>query len=379
MAVAKITLQSVKAMQPGETLVDIEISGFEARRQKDAVVYSVRAKVGGRKVRFPIGRHGTWTPESARKEAQRLLREVGVGNDPRKKRGGGTTLADVASDFLAYIEAHCAPLTHREYRGHLNAHLIPRFGAYTLEAIPVGELRAFHTKMADRPYLANRIMATLSSVYGWQQEAEPNTRLYNPAKQVKRFPEKGREWRGSAEQIAKLAKVLHAFELKRDWSPFALGAIWLYLATGQRRNSIRNMLWTNVDWENSAVKMHVKRRGLVTVPFNGEAMAILRKLRELAPDDGNPYVIRGSKPNRPYQNMQNVWDKVRCAAGIPTVRIHDLRHHVGSLIGDEYQVADVAKVLGNTKTAAMRYIHSGDLAEQAADLVGKNVRGLRAR
>ena len=70
------------------------------------------------------------------------------------------------------------------------------------------------------------------------------------------------------------------------------------------------MLWADVDWDESTVTMHVKRRGRVPVPFNGAAMAILRKLRAF-PDDGNPYVIRGSKAGQPYKNIQDVWDAVR--------------------------------------------------------------------
>ena len=83
---AKITLQSVKALKPSEALYDTELKGFQVRRQAKAIVYAVRRMVGKRNLQITIGEHGAWTPDKARKEAERLLRELGVGNDPRATR-----------------------------------------------------------------------------------------------------------------------------------------------------------------------------------------------------------------------------------------------------------------------------------------------------
>ena len=376
---AKITLQTVKTLEPKAALYDTVLRGFQARRQAKAVVYSVRRKVGDRNVLITIGQHGAWTPEKARREAERLLRELGLGNDPRAASVGSLTLAEVAEVFLSHIAAKRASGTHDGYKEHLDQHIVPKFGKYPLDKITTGELRKLHQQMFQRPVLANRIMDTLSSLYGWQQKSDPNTPLFNPAgrKLIERYPEKGRECRLGPDQLKRLGKVMKDFEVRGDWSPFALGAIWLYLATGQRRDSIRTMLWANVDWDACTVTMHVKRRGMVKVPFNDAAMSILRKLRDITPEDGNPCVIRGSKPGEPYKNMQDVWEAVRTAAGLDGVRIHDLRHHVGSMVGDNHHVATVAKVLGNTKAAAMRYVHADDeAAGRASRAVGDAVAGL---
>lgn len=376
---AKITLQSVKALKAGEEIFDTEMKGFQVRRQQDAIVYSVRRKCQGRNVRHVVGEHGAWTPDKARKHAERLLRELGVGNDPRAAKPGSVTLKHAAEGFLSHIASKRAAGTYREYKGHLDGYLVPKFGKHALDKITTGELRKMHQKMSDRPMLANRIMDTLSSLYGWQQGNDPNKPLFNPAarKLVERYPEKGRECRLKPEQLTRLAKVLKDFKRKGDWSPFALAAIWLYLATGQRRDSIRTMRWEHVDWDNSIVTLHLKRRGMVPVPFNTAAMAILDKLRHRYPDDGNAHVIRGSKPGEPYKNIQDVWDAVRTEAKLDGVRIHDLRHHVGSMVGDTHHVATVAKVLGNTKAAAMRYIHADeDAASRASEEIGQNVASL---
>jgi integrase len=352
-----ITLQSVKALSDGQEIYDTRLEGFRVRRQGGAITYSVAKRVHGKIKRVTIGRHGdgrhgggSWTPDKAREHAKELLRAMDKGIDPSAKTGSSATLGEIAPLFLAHIETKRAPSTHREYKGHLDDYLVPKFGHKPLDRITTGDVRKVHQGMKDRPTLANRIMDTLSSLYGWQQGNEPDKPLHNPAsrKLVERYAEKGREWRGTPDQMNRLAKVLKAYEQANRWSPFALGAIWLYLATGQRRDSIRTMKWADVDWAKNTVTMHV-----------------LRKLRAF-PDDGNRYVIQGSKPDEPYKNIQDLWAAVRKDAGLDGVRIHDLRHHVGSTVGDNFHVGTVAAILGNTKAAAMRYIHEGKEATQQA-------------
>jgi integrase len=144
---------------------------------------------------------------------------------------------------------------------------------------------------------------------------------FNPC-QVERFKEPGRKRQLEDAEIIRLGEGLKEFESEGDWSPFGLAAIRLYLLTWQRRDSIRTVRWEHVDWQNSTVTIHVKRRGLVKVRFNAAAMAVLQKLRDDFPDDGNPFVIRGTLPDKPYRNLQDPWNEVRTRAGLTDVRIH---------------------------------------------------------
>ena len=90
MAKGRITKRAVDAAKPGEHdtyLWDADLSGFGLKvTPAGGKAYLVQYRLGGRKGRtrrVTIGRHGSpWTPESARKEAKRLLGEVGAGRDP---------------------------------------------------------------------------------------------------------------------------------------------------------------------------------------------------------------------------------------------------------------------------------------------------------
>ena len=65
--------------------------------------------------------------------------------------------------------------------------------------------------------------------------------------------------------------------------------------------------------------------------LNPMTMEILESLKVDFPDDGNPYIIRGTKPGQPYANLQDPWQYVRNRAGLTDVRLHDLRHTLASL------------------------------------------------
>jgi Arm DNA-binding domain len=68
------------------------IHGFAARRQfSDVVTYSVVFRTyEGIQRWMKIGRHGVFTPDQARQEAARVLREVALGKDRANRRRSGT-------------------------------------------------------------------------------------------------------------------------------------------------------------------------------------------------------------------------------------------------------------------------------------------------
>jgi hypothetical protein len=95
MAVVSLTKREVDAAKPSEIewcLWDAHLTGFGLRVRPSGVkTYVIRYRAGeGRQApvrRYTIGKHGSpWTPEQARREAQRILGEVAAGKDPAKQR-----------------------------------------------------------------------------------------------------------------------------------------------------------------------------------------------------------------------------------------------------------------------------------------------------
>ena len=88
--------------------------------------------------------------------------------------------------------------------------------------------------------------------------------------------------------------------------------------------------------------------------------------------NGNPYVIVGAVNGQPVTDLEKPWRRIREKAGMPEVRIHDLRHtYASNAIASGFGLEMVGKLLGhaNVQTTA-RYAHlaDGHIREAAATL-----------
>jgi len=88
----------------------------------------------------------------------------------------------------------------------------------------------------------------------------------------------------------------------------------------------------------------------------------LRALAELPRQEGSPYVLPAERGDGHFVGIQKPWQRVRGAAGLEDLRIHDLRHSFASIAvsgGDSLYL--VGKVLGHRQSRTTeRYAHLKD-------------------
>ena len=102
----KIGVKAIEAMPPHSIIWDTAIPGFIARRQNSPVVtYSVVYRTLEGVQRWQrLGRRGVWTPDLARREAERVLRARDLGEDPAGARMAlrtGMTVAQLCDQYGA--------------------------------------------------------------------------------------------------------------------------------------------------------------------------------------------------------------------------------------------------------------------------------------
>ena len=110
-------------------------------------------------------------------------------------------------------------------------------------------------------------------------------------------------------------------------SPFAIAAIRLLIFTGARLSEILTLKWEYVDLEGQQIRLPDSKTGRKSIYLNQQACEALANIPRL---EGNPYVICGDKPGTYLVNLQKSWRRIRKAAGLDDVRIHDLRHTFAS-------------------------------------------------
>jgi hypothetical protein len=165
-AKGRITKRAVDTIKPGERdtyLWDADLSGFGLKvTPVGSKVYLVQFRLGGRKGRtrrVTIGRHGSpWTPESARKEAKRLLGEVGAGRDPAENRSQARrdlTIAELCDLYLAEGCTTKKPSTLATDRGRIERHIKPLLGRRKMTSISRLDVRRFLHDVASGKTVAN--------------------------------------------------------------------------------------------------------------------------------------------------------------------------------------------------------------------------------
>ena len=97
---------------------------------------------------------------------------------------------------------------------------------------------------------------------------------------------------------------------------------------------------------------------------------------------GNPHVIAGERRGMPFGGIDKVWFRVRAAAGLDDVRLHDLRHSFASVgAGGGLSLPIIGALLGHKHAATTaRYAHlSADPLRAANDAVGARIAAAMAR
>ncbi|MCB1549482.1 MAG: tyrosine-type recombinase/integrase [Hyphomicrobiaceae bacterium] len=361
----RITLASLAPLAPGDTLWDKAVKGFCARcRAGGTITYALKTRIKGRQRWITIGRHGApWTPETARREALRILGHAVQGEDlgeQRQAERGEPTLAIVIDRFLAIHGPKLKPQTCLDYARIFNKTVIPKLGHLKISAITRAHCSQFHTNMAATPRKANLVLDILSRVMTWSQEhgylSEDAT---NPTKGIKKFRETLRERYLSPDEYQRLGYVLDHLEGSRGESLFAIAALRLLILTGARLNEVLTLKWSYVDFERGVLRLPDSKTGAKLIRLNPRAIDVLSNLPRVK---GNPYVIVGQRQGSWLVNLQKPWRRIRAMAGLPDVRIHDLRHSFASMaVSSGASLPMIGALLGHSQPrTTARYAHLAD-------------------
>ena len=97
-----------------------------------------------------------------------------------------------------------------------------------------------------------------------------------------------------------------------------------------------------------------KSKRLRAVPLNSNAIEILNQLDSQGKFD---HLFINRKTGKPYVNIAKVWVRLRKQAGLPHLRMHDLRHQYASfLVNGGRTLYEVQQILGHSDPkVTMRY------------------------
>lgn len=376
---APVTLTYIHAIQPGDVIHDTKLKGFGVRRQKNAISYFVKLRVRGRQRWVTIGQHGrpnddgtTWTPDSARRKAIKILGNPAIAEKPVQaaRPASSTLFGAVADTFLDLHGAKLKPRTLEEQRRIVKLYLKPAFGTKDICAITRTDVEAAHASWKDKPRAANHALAVLSKLMNWSEEHDYRGRDTNPCRRIPHYPTNNRERFLQPKELGRLGAVLTDLERSGTEDTHVLAAIRLLILTGARLSEILTLRWSYVDCGRRVLMLPDSKTGQKTIPLNSAAVTILKKIPRM---EKNPHVIVGRKEGSRLINLQKPWRRIRALAKLDDVRIHDLRHtfaSVGVAAGGSLPI--IGRALGHSQVSTtQRYAHLTDTpVHQLTQLVG---------
>ena len=394
----KITKRIVDAQAPDQKdqfVWDTEAKGFGLKvTPTGRKVYLVQYRLPGTATkRYTIGRHGSpWTPDGARSEALRILGMVASGLDPAAEKRAAKadiTVRELCDRYMTDGVHSKKQSTLEMDQSRIERHVKPLLGRKRVKAVTKSDVQRFVRDVAEGksakdvktgprgrsivkggPGVANRTLGMLGAIFEFA--IVEGLRPDNPARGVKKFKE-GRPARFlSNDEIARLGEALREEE-QNGGNIFAVAAIRLLLLTGCRKQEILKLRWDEVDIGGGFLRLADSKTGAKPVHLAAPARALLSELPRVA---DNPFVIVGSNPGGHLVGLQKIWNRVRGAAGLDDVRLHDLRHSfasVGARSGESLLV--IGKVLGHaTQAATGRYAHlSDDPVKSAAEVISSSI------
>lgn len=289
-------------------------------------------KVKGRPQRYRIGAYPAVTVEQARHECMRLLGRIVQGADPIAERRAirdETTLGELWTTYIA--EAKARKRSFAADISRWNNH-VSKLAARRLSEITTPDVAAWHARLGQRETgrgkpgtSANRALALLSVLFNRARQL--GYVGHNPCEKVQRFPEKSRGRFLKAEELPRFAEAVAAEpEDYRD-------LFHLCLFTGARVGNVRTMEWSEVDLDRQtwAIPPEKYKTGEAFVVTLGEhSIDILRRRRASARKDAKYVFPQHNNPRRPLGYPYKSWERIRKAAGLADVNIHDLRRTQGS-------------------------------------------------
>lgn len=364
-SLARITKRVVDGLQPGELVWDTELKGFAARRRSDGVTYLVKYRVGGgrsgRQRWFMIGRHGApWTPDTARKEANGILLQVRHGDDPAGEREKDRQAETVGELWQTFRTRHAVPSKKarslEEDDRLARIHILPAFEHRKVNEITRADIARWHASKADTPFRANRTLALLRTMLSKAEEWGIRAEGTNPATRISKFPEPPRERFLTETEMSKLGQTLYDFEARNAAPPHAIALLRLLCFTGMRLSEGMLLRWDWVDLPRRAIRLPDSKTGAKTVPLSTPAIDVLQSVLRI---EGEGYVFPGRTPGKPIQGIQKIWQRIRVKAGLPDIRIHDLRHAFASVaVQSGESLYLVGKILGHRQASTTeRYAH----------------------
>jgi len=349
------------------------------RAGSDVRTYFLRHKNDlGKTAHHKIGRTTDITLAKARKAAKTFKAEISLNG---RVSNGKTKTSSNALTMATFWEDHYEPFAKPRKRSFKRDEQIyrlqikPTFGQTQLDAITrqqilslAAEHKAAGLSAASADHISKLMRRLFSLALEWGfVEKNPASRiqLFNEANEIEHYLDD--------EELQRLMHVLQT-----DANRSVCQVCMFLLATGCRLNEALTAEWALIDrdkktWRVSAAKS--KSGKARVVPLTDAALKVLD---EVGTEGKYEHVFVNKKTGKHFVHIRHTWIRLRMKAGLPWLRLHDLRHTYASMLVNAGQsLYAVQQCLGHADSrVTQRYAHlSAQSLQDAANCASDKIMG----
>jgi integrase len=390
----KLTVKEIEALKPDgrrREYADGSVRGlYFVVQPSGGKSWALRYRHDGRSRKLTLGGWPELGLEVARKIATERLGEAAQRRDPAREKRAAKAAArtpddcdlveKVAGQFIArHIRATMRPSWGREAERMVRKEIIAAWAGRRLSEIRKADIHNLLDAIIDRPapVLANRVFAIFRKMCSWAMtrgiiETSPCAGIKPPA------TERSRD------------RILSDDELKAvrqacEWLGWPFGPlIQLLILTGQRRDEVGSMRWSELDlagrlWQ--LPKERTKNSVAHPVPLSPQAVAIIEAMPRIAGVQDFVFTTNGKTAVSGFSRA-----KARIDAALPDVPqwiLHDLRRTAASGMARlGVQLPVIEKVLNHVSgsfagiVGVYQHHAFADEKKQALDVWARHVEAL---
>jgi integrase len=311
------------------------------------------------------------------------------GEDPTPKTSG--TALTVSELCDRYLKEGCGakkPSTIAIDRGRIARHIKPLLGNRSVREVDHADVVRFMRDIAEGKTAASiktvkrgrarvrggkgaatRTVGLLGSIFTFA--VQEKLRADNPVKGIAKYEERKFNRVLKLHEMRDLAKAV--LMEAQNGNPSAAQAILFLFLTGCRKGEALTLRWSYVDFDGECLRLPESKSGAKLVPLGDPAVKLLKSIHRV---EKCPYVFVGDRPGKHLVGLQKAWKRVKKAAKLDDLRLHDLRHNfisIGASGGESLYI--LGKVAGHTNAATtQRYAHlQYDPVREAANRIATQI------
>ena len=337
----------------------------------------LRTKINGKTVHNKLGRTTDLTLKEARAQAKTLKAEITLGANPQEDRARQKECMDWDTFFTTRYYPYVVQYK-RSHRNDFDLHknwVSPAMGRERIDRVTRHQIEQIHQSMFDSSLAAstcNHLIRTIRRAYNLAIEWQLVDQGKNPAAKITLFPEDNKRQRIlTATELSKLT-----FLLKRDRNQMVANVVLFLLSTGARVNEALKADWSDIDRKGRTWTIPIrnsKSKKVRRVPLSDAAIRVLDSLKT---ERRSPHLFINKRTGNQLSTISKTWDRLREEAGMPDLRLHDLRHSFASLcVNAGVSIYEVKEILGHSDIKITeRYAHlAPETQQKAASAAGDQI------